>query len=418
MGAERTSNGKGQTRHANLNKQLHNTKMCVYYKQGSCKYGAKCVFAHSEQDVAQLPDLAKTRICVNFEAGNCQDPNCLFAHSYEELRSTDFYFKTTLCTWHAAGKCRNGAACRFAHGATEMRNAGAPNAPNTGSQTKKAASAPTESFAKVANNGTKKQTPDQPSKQAGKIGTKEQPAKPSSKKSGQSGAIEKDAKDSKKRSKPKATTSSVPHLGLGGTEDQVRHQPMFIQPDPTLLQHSVPSFLSSPATLADYQHLPGYGLIPGMGLNLPQHQTSFSPYASTYPAASEASFSPYASTYAAATPMPGAGNEQDHEIAALSASIKSLSGQIRQLQKHIVPASTNEVKAGQSDSTKSGSSKSGSYSQSQSSGDSSPPSTPPMQHGAFSRSDVERLKWQLHLAAMAQGVFLGHNPNAGYVQGM
>lgn len=132
MGAEKVSGGAARaTRHANLNKQLHNTKMCVYFQQGSCKYGAKCVFAHEQTDVAPLPDLAKTRICANFEAGKCNNgENCLFAHSHEELRSTEYYWKTILCTWHAAGKCRNGTGCRFAHGEAELRKSAGDNGKN------------------------------------------------------------------------------------------------------------------------------------------------------------------------------------------------------------------------------------------------------------------------------------------------
>eukprot|EP00746_Dinoflagellata_sp_MGD_P163662 gnl/MRDRNA2_/MRDRNA2_91838_c0_seq1.p1 gnl/MRDRNA2_/MRDRNA2_91838_c0~~gnl/MRDRNA2_/MRDRNA2_91838_c0_seq1.p1 ORF type:complete len:414 (+),score=81.26 gnl/MRDRNA2_/MRDRNA2_91838_c0_seq1:147-1388(+) len=104
-----------------LNRQLRNTRFCTFFQQtGSCKYGAKCGFAHHERDLQKSPDLTKTRMCPKVR---CQDANCPFAHTGDELRSTDFYFKTSLCTWYAAGKCRNGTNCHFAHGEKELRSA-------------------------------------------------------------------------------------------------------------------------------------------------------------------------------------------------------------------------------------------------------------------------------------------------------
>lgn len=386
---------QGQAKQGSLNRQLQNTKMCVYFQQqGTCKYGAKCVFAHEQQDIAPMPDLKYTRICANFEAGKCLVENCPFAHSFDQLRSTDFYYKTTLCTWYAAGKCRNGDSCRFAHGESELRAAEEESAA-MGQMLK-------------SKDGSKKQTADQAvaTKKATKVSNTEQPNKSSKK--GQKASTGKEAKESsKRREKPKAS----PPYQVSGTRD-TEHQPMFIQPNSTLLHSSIPNFIPPTTRLPEYQQ------IPGMALGLPPPQASFPPYAATagYPEA----------CYPAASQIPvvtNSGNtgqpvQQQQDIAALSASIMSLSGQIRQLQQYITPAASKDSKAGQSDSTNSGSNNnSESYSQSQSSGDSSPPSTPPLraERDAFSRSDVDRLKleqlkWQLHLEALAQGILLDHRP--------
>lgn len=101
-----------------LDRQLQKTKICQYFMNGVCKHGAKCRFAHGNEELHQQPDLSKTRICPKGTA--CTDPNCQFAHSEEELRSTDFCYKTSLCIWYSSGKCRNGSRCRFAHGHSEL----------------------------------------------------------------------------------------------------------------------------------------------------------------------------------------------------------------------------------------------------------------------------------------------------------
>merc|ERR1719469_1343902 len=70
-----------------------------------------------------MPDLTKTKLCLNFFRKKCQDPNCKFAHGHDELRSTQGLYKTGLCRGWAAGNCRFGACCRFAHGAEELQTA-------------------------------------------------------------------------------------------------------------------------------------------------------------------------------------------------------------------------------------------------------------------------------------------------------
>jgi hypothetical protein len=68
-----------------------------------------------------MPNLSHTRLCEDFQNGQCNNPNCTYAHQYAELRSTDFCFKTSICAWYTSGKCRNGSHCRFAHGENDLR---------------------------------------------------------------------------------------------------------------------------------------------------------------------------------------------------------------------------------------------------------------------------------------------------------
>merc|ERR1719326_2655476 len=104
-----------------LKRQLKKTKMCLHFEKGECKFGSRCSFAHSEDEIQDVPDLTKTRICEAFENGKCDNENCSFAHGADELRSTDIFYKRTLCIWHDKGTCRAGDECRFAHGEDDLR---------------------------------------------------------------------------------------------------------------------------------------------------------------------------------------------------------------------------------------------------------------------------------------------------------
>lgn len=101
--------------------QMSKTKYCRFFaQQGACPYGDGCAFAHSNAELHEAPDLAKTRLCRNFRAGFCNSLNCPFAHGPDELRATTHCFKKTLCRWHAKGLCKVGDQCRFAHGFEEL----------------------------------------------------------------------------------------------------------------------------------------------------------------------------------------------------------------------------------------------------------------------------------------------------------
>lgn len=105
-----------------LTAKMKKTRMCDFHKEGRCKYGEDCAFAHDEQELQSAPDLRKTRLCRSFLAGKCDDRDCKFAHGEEELRASDICFKTALCTWFEKGTCQSGSQCRFAHGEHELRD--------------------------------------------------------------------------------------------------------------------------------------------------------------------------------------------------------------------------------------------------------------------------------------------------------
>ncbi|CEL92738.1 unnamed protein product [Vitrella brassicaformis CCMP3155] len=96
------------------------TKLCPFQPQGKCKKGDKCKYAHSTDELRPMPDLRKTKMCVRFMEGGCNDQFCNFAHSAEELRATPDLFKTAICPKWQRGECRN-PDCRYAHGEMELR---------------------------------------------------------------------------------------------------------------------------------------------------------------------------------------------------------------------------------------------------------------------------------------------------------
>jgi hypothetical protein len=68
---------------------LRKTKMCRFYGMGICTKGDQCAFAHSHSDLQQCPDLQKTQLCMAFERnGFCRDSSaCKYAHGAHELRT-------------------------------------------------------------------------------------------------------------------------------------------------------------------------------------------------------------------------------------------------------------------------------------------------------------------------------------------
>eukprot|EP00418_Pyrodinium_bahamense_P021995 CAMPEP_0179132166 /NCGR_PEP_ID=MMETSP0796-20121207/62807_1 /TAXON_ID=73915 /ORGANISM="Pyrodinium bahamense, Strain pbaha01" /LENGTH=290 /DNA_ID=CAMNT_0020831103 /DNA_START=125 /DNA_END=998 /DNA_ORIENTATION=+ len=109
-GRESGKDAHAQRARSVLSKQMQKTKLCDFHKEGRCKYGSACAFAHSAEELKEMPDLRKTRICRAFSRGDCSDANCKFAHGAQELRTTDLCYKTA---------AENG--CRFAHGSEEIR---------------------------------------------------------------------------------------------------------------------------------------------------------------------------------------------------------------------------------------------------------------------------------------------------------
>ncbi|PFH31645.1 zinc finger (CCCH type) motif-containing protein [Besnoitia besnoiti] len=104
--------------------QYYKTKMCLYVVQGRvCARGSKCVYAHSEDELREPPNLEKTRLCPAFkQTGSCTNQEtCAYAHSSAELRHTVTVFKTKICHMWNKGKCGAGTACRHAHGLEELK---------------------------------------------------------------------------------------------------------------------------------------------------------------------------------------------------------------------------------------------------------------------------------------------------------
>ena len=64
------------------------THICKFHKEGRCKRGTSCMFAHSMKELREKPDLKFTRMCPAILLGvMCSNPKCTFAHSPAELRA-------------------------------------------------------------------------------------------------------------------------------------------------------------------------------------------------------------------------------------------------------------------------------------------------------------------------------------------
>ncbi|CEM13176.1 unnamed protein product [Vitrella brassicaformis CCMP3155] len=122
-------NGQPGGRKWKMRDQWWKTRMCQFTGDGQpCPRGQRCPFAHTVEELRPLPDLTKTRVCEEWERGQCpymHDPKaCKYAHGVAELRTTDDYFKTAICQHWLRGECRAGASCRHAHGVAELRPRG------------------------------------------------------------------------------------------------------------------------------------------------------------------------------------------------------------------------------------------------------------------------------------------------------
>eukprot|EP00448_Togula_jolla_P038540 CAMPEP_0170631408 /NCGR_PEP_ID=MMETSP0224-20130122/34621_1 /TAXON_ID=285029 /ORGANISM="Togula jolla, Strain CCCM 725" /LENGTH=293 /DNA_ID=CAMNT_0010959737 /DNA_START=45 /DNA_END=927 /DNA_ORIENTATION=+ len=65
-----------------LDGRFYKTKICSFFAAGSCKRGARCTYAHSEEHIAALPDLRGTKPCRAFgtKHGCKKGDACAFAH--------------------------------------------------------------------------------------------------------------------------------------------------------------------------------------------------------------------------------------------------------------------------------------------------------------------------------------------------
>jgi len=61
--------------------------MCKFHILNCCSRGDKCQFAHDKEQMQNLPDLFRTKLCrLLINTGVCEDKECRYAHSKEELR--------------------------------------------------------------------------------------------------------------------------------------------------------------------------------------------------------------------------------------------------------------------------------------------------------------------------------------------
>jgi len=72
--------------------QFRKTKFCRFFESGSCRYETGCTFAHTLQELEDLPDLKKTSICKSWQSGCCKlsADECTYAHGKEDLRRAPF----------------------------------------------------------------------------------------------------------------------------------------------------------------------------------------------------------------------------------------------------------------------------------------------------------------------------------------
>jgi hypothetical protein len=74
--------------------QFRKTALCIFFEGGHCEKGRDCDFAHGQQEMRKLPDLAKTSLCQKWMHGTCpHEDRCLFAHGKRELRITEAFKK-------------------------------------------------------------------------------------------------------------------------------------------------------------------------------------------------------------------------------------------------------------------------------------------------------------------------------------
>lgn len=96
---------------------IRKTKLCVNYsRDGSCRYGAKCAFAHGEAELVVRP--RKVVPCWFHNNGGCTktDDQCRFDHVIATVRKPLFLQRP--CRWYhyeTPRQCRAGDHCKWDH---------------------------------------------------------------------------------------------------------------------------------------------------------------------------------------------------------------------------------------------------------------------------------------------------------------
>eukprot|EP00931_Biecheleriopsis_adriatica_P105334 TRINITY_DN7988_c0_g1_i1.p1 TRINITY_DN7988_c0_g1~~TRINITY_DN7988_c0_g1_i1.p1 ORF type:complete len:303 (-),score=54.00 TRINITY_DN7988_c0_g1_i1:19-927(-) len=99
-------------------RQFFKTQLCKFHQAGRCKRADRCVFAHSEEELAEPPNLDKTSLCP--KGSSCRDEDCKFAHEFKELRCTEEFYKADMCNFFLIGQCKKGDSCRYSHNMPPM----------------------------------------------------------------------------------------------------------------------------------------------------------------------------------------------------------------------------------------------------------------------------------------------------------
>ncbi|CAK9021659.1 unnamed protein product [Durusdinium trenchii] len=73
-----------------LKRQLQKTQLCMFWKRNCCAKGSDCTFAHSVEELKELPDLRRTSLCKQWLKGRCplSASTCRYAHGEAYLRRT------------------------------------------------------------------------------------------------------------------------------------------------------------------------------------------------------------------------------------------------------------------------------------------------------------------------------------------
>lgn len=100
--------------------QVYKACWCVFHTRGRCTRGRTCSFAHTADELRQLPDLRKTKLCNVYFEGRCENNNaCCYAHGLQELK--EFPGKKGICKLYRGGKCSHGSKCKYAHSLEELQ---------------------------------------------------------------------------------------------------------------------------------------------------------------------------------------------------------------------------------------------------------------------------------------------------------
>lgn len=91
--AKGVTNERQQVYHS----QFKKTVICRFYLADACKKGSKCTFAHSVEELQDVPDLRKTALCKHWKRGLCtlSAESCPFAHAKRELRMSPAFAQIT-----------------------------------------------------------------------------------------------------------------------------------------------------------------------------------------------------------------------------------------------------------------------------------------------------------------------------------